>query len=212
MAIKRSGNGKSKGKEDTQKVSSQKRARKPKNLQDNAAKTPSLVRAAATAEDNLEAQIRPHTLKNYVGQKELKETLSIAIAAAKGRGEPMDHLLLYGPPGLGKTTMSLIVATEMGVDCKITTAPALERPRDISGLLVNLKPGDVLFIDEIHRLNRVAEELLYPAMEDFRLDVTIGKGQASRIRSIPLKPFTLVGATTKFGSISSPLRDLFEIR
>ncbi len=209
MAIKRSGNGKSKGKEDTQKVSSQKRARKPKNLQDNAAKTPSLVRAAATAEDNLEAQIRPHTLKNYVGQKELKETLSIAIAAAKGRAEPMDHLLLYGPPGLGKTTMSLIVATEMGVDCKITTAPALERPRDISGLLVNLKPGDVLFIDEIHRLNRVAEELLYPAMEDFRLDVTIGKGQASRIRSIPLKPFTLVGATTKFGSISSPLRDRF---
>jgi Holliday junction DNA helicase RuvB len=121
----------------------------------------------------------------------------------------MDHLLLYGPPGLGKTTMSLILATEMGVNCKITAAPALERPRDIAGILANLKPGDVLFIDEIHRLSRMTEELLYPAMEDYRLDITIGKGQTARIRSIPLPNFTLVGATTRVGSLTSPLRDRF---
>ena len=206
MAIKRSGNGKSNNNND-KKTSNKKRQSKK---QTNKIETkPSLVRAVATSEDSSEAQIRPNTLSGYIGQKELKETLKIAIAAARGRGEPMDHLLLYGPPGLGKTTMSLIIATEMEVDCKITTAPALERPRDISGLLVNLKPGDILFVDEIHRLNRIAEELLYPAMEDFRLDITIGKGQTSRIRSVPLKPFTLVGATTKVGSISSPLRDRF---
>ncbi|MGF1488695.1 MAG: Holliday junction branch migration DNA helicase RuvB [Prochloraceae cyanobacterium] len=202
MAIKRSNNGKSN-------KNNARKNKKSTTKKQNSPTTPSIVRAIATAEDNAEVQIRPNTLQSYIGQKELKETLKIAIAAAKGRNETMDHLLLYGPPGLGKTTMSLIIATEMGVDCKITAAPALERPRDVSGLLVNLKPGDVLFIDEIHRLNRIAEELLYPAMEDFRLDVTIGKGQASRIRSIPLKPFTLVGATTKVGLISSPLRDRF---
>ncbi|MEM9502483.1 MAG: Holliday junction branch migration DNA helicase RuvB, partial [Cyanobacteria bacterium P01_E01_bin.43] len=122
---------------------------------------------------------------------------------------PLEHLLLYGPPGLGKTTMALILAQEMQVDCKITTAPALERPRDIAGLLVNLKPGDILFIDEIHRLPRVTEEILYPAMEDSRLDITIGKGQSARTRSIPLNPFTLVGATTRVGALTSPLRDRF---
>jgi Holliday junction DNA helicase RuvB len=148
-------------------------------------------------------------LADYIGQKALKEVLDIAIRAAKSREEPLDHLLLYGPPGLGKTTMSLILAQEMGVDCKITTAPALERPRDIAGLLVNLKPGDILFIDEIHRLPRVTEEILYPAMEDARLDITIGKGQSARTRSIPLHPFTLVGATTRVGALTSPLRDRF---
>ncbi|MDJ0742788.1 MAG: Holliday junction branch migration DNA helicase RuvB [Xenococcaceae cyanobacterium MO_167.B27] len=153
--------------------------------------------------------IRPQKLADYIGQKELKKILNIAIAAAKVRQEPLDHLLLYGPPGLGKTTMSLILASEMGVNCKITAAPALERPRDITGLLIALKPGDILFIDEIHRLNRMAEELLYPAMEDCRLDITIGKGQSAKIRSIPLPPFTLVGATTKVGSLTSPLRDRF---
>ena len=161
--------------------------------------------------ESSEEQIRPHRLADYIGQKELKGILNIAIAAAKGRQEPLDHLLLYGPPGLGKTTMSLILASEMGVSCKITAAPSLERPRDITGLLVNLQPGDILFIDEIHRLNRITEELLYAAMEDYRLDITIGKGQSARTRSIPLPPFTLVGATTKVGSLTSPLRDRFGI-
>lgn len=156
-----------------------------------------------------EESLRPQKLTDYVGQKALKEVLDIAIKAAQGRQEVLDHLLLYGPPGLGKTTMSLILAAEMGVDCKITTAPALERPRDIVGLLVNLKPGDLLFIDEIHRLPRVTEEILYPAMEDFRLDITIGKGQSARTRSIPLQRFTLVGATTRVGALTSPLRDRF---
>lgn len=161
--------------------------------------------------ENNDEKIRPQKLADYIGQKDLKGILNIAIAAAKGRQEPLDHLLLYGPPGLGKTTMSLILAAEMGVDCKITSAPALERPRDITGLLVGLKPGDIIFIDEIHRLNRMTEELLYPAMEDYRLDVTIGKGQTAKTRSIPLPPFTLVGATTKAGALSSPLRDRFGI-
>ncbi|WP_446684562.1 Holliday junction branch migration DNA helicase RuvB [Cyanobacterium sp. HL-69] len=156
-----------------------------------------------------EDKIRPQKLADYIGQKDLKGVLNIAIAAAKQRQDPLDHILLYGPPGLGKTTMSLILASEMGVNCKITAAPALERPRDIIGLLVSLQAGDILFIDEIHRLNRVTEELLYPAMEDNRLDVTIGKGQSAKIRSIPLKPFTLIGATTKIGSLTSPLRDRF---
>ncbi len=173
--------------------------REPKTTTENA--TP----PAAPVEDGL----RPQKLADYIGQKSLKEVLDIAIRAAQSRKEPLDHLLLYGPPGLGKTTMALILAQEMQVDCKITTAPALERPRDIAGLLVNLKPGDILFIDEIHRLPRVTEEILYPAMEDSRLDITIGKGQSARTRSIPLHPFTLVGATTRVGALTSPLRDRF---
>ncbi|KAM3098555.1 Holliday junction branch migration DNA helicase RuvB [Phormidesmis sp. 146-35] len=156
-----------------------------------------------------EDHLRPQSLQDYVGQKDLKDVLDIAIRAAKARQESMDHLLLYGPPGLGKTTMSLILASEMGVNCKITSAPSLERPRDIAGLLMNLQAGDVLFIDEIHRLPRITEELLYSAMEDFRLDVTIGKGQSARTRSLPLPPFTLVGATTRVGALTSPLRDRF---
>jgi Holliday junction DNA helicase RuvB len=168
-----------------------------------------LATALSDETENQEEGIRPQRLADYIGQKELKNVLEIAIQAAKVRKEALDHLLLYGPPGLGKTTMSLILATEMGVNCKITAAPALERPRDIVGILINLKPGDILFIDEIHRLSRMTEELLYPAMEDYRLDITIGKGQTARTRSIPLPKFTLVGATTRVGSLTSPLRDRF---
>jgi holliday junction DNA helicase RuvB len=153
--------------------------------------------------------LRPKSLGDYIGQRELKEVLQIAILAAKTRQEALDHLLLYGPPGLGKTTISLILAREMGVTCKVTSAPALERPRDIVGLLMNLQQGDVLFIDEIHRLPRTTEELLYPAMEDYRLDITIGKGQSAKIRSLALPPFTLIGATTRVGALTSPLRDRF---
>ena len=167
--------------------------------------------AAPEEHGKQEERLRPERLADYTGQKALKEVLEIAIKAAQARQESLDHLLLYGPPGLGKTTMSLILAAEMNVECKITTAPALERPRDIAGLLVTLKPGDILFIDEIHRLPRVTEEILYPAMEDFRLDVTIGKGQSARMKSIPLHRFTLIGATTRVGALSSPLRDRFGI-
>ncbi|NEP57929.1 MAG: Holliday junction branch migration DNA helicase RuvB [Symploca sp. SIO2G7] len=185
-----------------------KRSRRNQRQTENEA---DLLQATANAEEtgNQEEGIRPQRLADYIGQKELKGVLEIAIQAAKARNEAMDHLLLYGPPGLGKTTMSLILATEMEVNCKITAAPALERPRDIVGILVNLKPGDILFIDEIHRLSRMTEELLYPAMEDYRLDITIGKGQTARTRSIPLPRFTLVGATTRVGSLTSPLRDRF---
>ncbi|MBW4553435.1 MAG: Holliday junction branch migration DNA helicase RuvB [Aphanocapsa sp. GSE-SYN-MK-11-07L] len=171
-----------------------------------------LLRPQATPDEGNnrnEESIRPQHLEDYIGQTDLKEVLHIAIQAAKSRQESLDHLLLYGPPGLGKTTISLILASEMGVNCKVTSAPALERPRDIVGLLVSLQPGDILFIDEIHRLSRMTEELLYPAMEDFRLDITIGKGQSAKIRSLSLPPFTLVGATTKAGALTSPLRDRF---
>ncbi|HEY9842873.1 MAG: Holliday junction branch migration DNA helicase RuvB [Candidatus Sericytochromatia bacterium] len=164
---------------------------------------------ARGGEEQLETSLRPRKLSHYLGQEELKQNLAIAIEAARRRGDALDHMLFYGPPGLGKTTISMLIAEEMGSKIHITSAPALERPRDIAGLLASLAAGDILFIDEIHRLNKVAEEILYPAMEDFMLDVTIGKGQAARIRRVPLKPFTLIGATTKAGSISSPLRTRF---
>lgn len=165
--------------------------------------------AAFDEQGKPEESIRPQKFADYIGQKDLKDVLDIAIKAARSRNHALDHLLLYGPPGLGKTTMAMILASEMGVNYKITSAPALERPRDIVGLLVNLQPGDILFIDEIHRLSRMTEEILYPAMEDYRLDITVGKGSTAKIRSIPLSKFTLVGATTRVGALTSPLRDRF---
>ena len=160
---------------------------------------------------SFEANIRPKHFDEYIGQTALKSTLKISIEAAKKRDIPLDHILFYGPPGLGKTTLATVIATEMNKNIKITSAPALERPRDIIGILMSLKAGDILFIDEIHRLNKVSEEILYPAMEDFYLDMTTGKSQTLKSIRIPLPKFTLVGATTKAGSLSSPLRDRFGI-
>lgn len=171
-----------------------------------------LVAPVETEFDQREEQtIRPKTLEDYIGQSQLKETIRISLDAAKQRAEPLDHILLYGPPGLGKTTMAMVLAEEMKADIHITSAPALERPRDIVGLLMALKPGSIIFIDEIHRLNKVTEEILYPAMEDFTIDRTLGKGHMTKTLRVPLPRFTLIGATTKAGSISSPLRDRFGI-
>lgn len=160
---------------------------------------------------SFENNIRPKTFDTYIGQSGLKDTLKISIEAAKKRELPLDHLLFYGPPGLGKTTLAGVIATEMDVDIRITSAPALERPRDIIGILMSLKGGEILFIDEIHRLNKVAEEILYPAMEDFFLDMTTGKSQSVKTLRIPVPKFTLIGATTKAGALSGPLRDRFGI-
>lgn len=158
-----------------------------------------------------ENSIRPKDFESYIGQSALKETLKITLQAAKLREKPLDHMLFYGPPGLGKTTIAGVIAAQMGVDIRITSAPALERPRDIIGILMSLKGGEILFIDEIHRLNKVAEEILYPAMEDFTLDITTGKSQTAKTIRVPLPKFTLIGATTKAGELSSPLRDRFGI-
>ena len=157
----------------------------------------------------VEGTLRPHTLDEYIGQREVKANLSVLLSAAKGRGEAADHVLLYGPPGLGKTTLATIIARELGVNVRYTSGPAVERAGDLAAILTALDEHDVLFIDEIHRLNRAVEEILYPAMEDFALDVMIGKGPSARSLRLSLKPFTIVGATTRAGRISSPLRDRF---
>ncbi len=162
-------------------------------------------------DDMVENILRPKTFDEYVGQKQVKENLLVYIKAAKKRGEALDHVLLYGPPGLGKTTLSAIIANEMGTGFKQTSGPAIEKPVDLASLLTNLSEGDILFIDEIHRLNHSIEEVLYPAMEDHALDYVIGKGPSARSMRIPLPAFTLVGATTKAGMISSPLRDRFGV-
>ncbi len=157
----------------------------------------------------VEGSLRPRTLDEYIGQREVKSNLSVLIQAAKGRGEAADHILLYGPPGLGKTTLATIIARELGVNVRYSSGPAIERPGDLAAILTALEERDVLFIDEIHRLNRAVEEILYPAMEDYALDVMIGKGPSARSLRLTLKPFTIVGATTRAGRISSPLRDRF---
>ncbi len=163
-------------------------------------------------ERELENTVRPRRMQEYLGQRQVKERIQISVAAAARRDEAMDHTLLYGPPGLGKTTLAQVIARELGVGLRHTSGPVLERPGDLAALLTNLKARDVLFIDEIHRLNPVVQELLYPAMEDFRLDIVIGEGPAAHTMRLKLKPFTLVGATTRAGLLSSPLRDRFGIQ
>ncbi len=164
-----------------------------------------------TEGDDNELSLRPRRLKEFIGQQRLKDNLQIAIDAARGRTEPLDHVLFYGPPGLGKTTLSLVCANEMDAQIRTTSGPAIERPGDLAAILTNLDKGSFLFIDEIHRLNRTVEEILYPAMEDFQLDLIIGKGPSARTLKMDLPKFTLVGATTRAGLISSPLRDRFGI-
>jgi holliday junction DNA helicase RuvB len=162
-------------------------------------------------ETEFEQTLRPHDFENYIGQERLKKNLKLAIGAAKKRGEPVDHVLLYGPPGLGKTTMATVIANEMGAQIRVTSGPAIERAGDLASLLTNLQDGDILFIDEIHRLHRSVEEVLYAAMEDFKLDIMLGKGPSARSLRLDLPKFTIIGATTRSGALAAPLRDRFGI-
>lgn len=171
----------------------------------------SLIVSTRTEFDEIENVLRPKSMEGYIGQEKVKSNLAIYMQAAKMRGESLDHVLLYGPPGLGKTTLAHIIANEMGVSIRVTSGPSIEKAGDLAAILTNLNEGDVLFIDEIHRLNHNVEEILYPAMEDFSLDIIIGKGPSARTVQIPLKKFTLIGATTRAGMLSAPLRDRFGV-
>ena len=175
------------------------------------AQTTPLMTTSLLGEDEGEGSLRPKRLTEYIGQEKAKENLSVFIDAAKMRQEPLDHVLLHGPPGLGKTTLSGIIANEMGVHIRITSGPAIEKPGDLAALLTNLNENDILFVDEIHRLNRSVEEILYPAMEDFAIDIIIGKGPSANSIRLDLPRFTLIGATTRAGQLSAPLRDRFGV-